>query len=95
MNYETQDEENKPATMRERVRWAITERWSEFVWRLYRKTDHYFEGQFHDTAMHDLLDHLGAPRHPDNDPRRPRYGPYGRLRAYALKHGLVKEEDIL
>lgn len=42
----------------------------------------------HQVFMDSLLDDLGAPKHPDNDPNRPKYGPYGRLRAYAESIGI-------
>ncbi|HEY6154668.1 MAG TPA: hypothetical protein VIW07_13085 [Candidatus Udaeobacter sp.] len=65
------------------------DRWESIIFRLYKKSDHYLEGQMHDALLHDLLDKLGAPKHPGNDPKRLRYGPYGRLRQW------VKENDYL
>lgn len=67
----------------------IKDRWSSFVFRLYKKTDHYFEGLMHDALLHDLLDKLGAPKHPGSDPKSPKCSPYGRLRQW------VKENDYL
>ena len=51
-------------------------------------TDAEVELMFHEMLMHDLLDDLGAPRHPDNDPSRPAFGTYGRLKAYAESIGV-------
>lgn len=42
----------------------------------------------HQTFMDSLLDDLGAPKYPDNDPTRPKYGPYGRLKAHAESIGV-------
>lgn len=52
------------------------------------RDDQAIELIMHQTFMDSLLDDLGAPKHPDNDPARPKYGPYGRLRAYAESIGV-------
>lgn len=52
------------------------------------KDDQRTELIMHHVFMDSLLDDLGAPKHPGNDPERPKYGPYGRLRAYAESIGI-------
>jgi hypothetical protein len=51
-------------------------------------SDSQVELLLHEALMHDLLDDLGAPRHPDNDTKRPPFGTYGRLKAYAESIGI-------
>jgi hypothetical protein len=67
--------------------------YDSIIFRFYKKTSHYWEGRMHDALLHDLLTELGAPHYPSDDPKRPRYGPYGRLNAWAVRQGLVKEKD--
>lgn len=51
-------------------------------------TDPEFALILHEMLIDDLLDDLGAPRHPNNDKTRPPYGTYGRLKAYAESIGV-------
>lgn len=52
------------------------------------RVDQQTELIMHQVFMDSLLDDLGAPKHPGNDTSRPKYGPYGRLRAYAESIGV-------
>lgn len=91
---EQDDEAVAPATWREQIRWCFNDRLEYFVWRLYKRTGHYHEGRMHDMFLNDLLDELGAPKYPDNDPTRPKYGAYGRLRAWAEANRLIEKNTI-
>jgi hypothetical protein len=71
------------------------ELWESLVWRCYKRTYHYLEGQIHDVFCHELLDKMGAPRHPNNDPKRPAYSVCGRLKEYAAKQGIVQPSEWL
>jgi len=53
-----------------------------------KTSDKEWELILHEMLMHDLLDDLGAPRHPANDKSRPPFGTYGRLKAYAESIGI-------
>lgn len=88
-------EHGENITILQRLKYWLLDYWEAGVYRFYRRTQHYWEDKMHEALMDALLDKLGAPTHPDNNPRRLRYGLYGRLRAYAVQKKLVDPAEIV